>query len=99
MLEPLIVQPDELHVVATEVDRLRTETATDATNEHLAGTASLVTGSFVADELSAIDASLLVAISVVVDQLADFRDGVVQCVTDYEQADAAAARRIQAVVE
>ncbi|MDV8022204.1 hypothetical protein [Rhodococcus sp. IEGM 1330] len=99
MLEPLIVQPDELQIVAAEVEVARTEIATDATDEHLAGTVSLVTDSFVADELSAIDASLLVALSVVVDQLAIFGDGVAQCATDYEQADAANARSIQAVAE
>lgn len=99
MLGPLIVEPGELQVVAAEVEVARTEIATDATNEHLAGTVSLVTGSFVADELAAIDASLLVALSAVVDQLATFGEGVAQCATDYEQADAATARSIQAVVE
>lgn len=99
MLEPLIVQPDELQAVAAEVEVARLDIATDATNEHLSGTASLVTGSLVADELSSIDASLLVALSVVVDQLATFGEGVTQCATDYAQADAATARSIQAVVE
>nr|WP_176457282.1 MULTISPECIES: hypothetical protein [unclassified Rhodococcus (in: high G+C Gram-positive bacteria)] len=56
-------------------------------------------GSLVAGELERIDVSLLIALSVVVDQLATFGESLVQCATAYEQADAATALSIQAVVE
>ena len=99
MLEPLIVQPDELHLVAAKVDGLRPELANDATPEEVASTESLVTGSLIADELSAVGGSLLVVLSVVVDQLATSGEGVGLCATDYARADAATARGTQAVAE
>ncbi|WP_179275117.1 hypothetical protein [Rhodococcus sp. 05-2255-1e] len=52
-----------------------------------------------AGELSKIDVSLLIALSEAVDQLVAFGESVAQCATDYEQADAASARTIQAVTE
>ncbi|OZE13463.1 hypothetical protein CH249_01310 [Rhodococcus sp. 05-2255-3B1] len=72
MLEPLVVQPDELRTLAAEVDGVQIEIAFDATDTHLAGAGSLVAGSLVAGELSKVDASLLIALSEVVDQLATF---------------------------
>lgn len=99
MLVPLTVEPEELRVLGGEIDVAHTQIGTDATDQHVAGTDALVAGSLVASELQKIDASVLIALSVVVDQLATFGENLVRCATAYEQADAATALSIQAVVE